>query len=188
MVVYHHLLSLLDHTALDHPAWAEILLAIPHNRVEVTSHCWPLTITTHDLQPVALFHYNSYRKPQKIRIRQLHLTDLQVDPLFTIRQNPLGTTDWTPIFVRGFKTTLIQPETSVTKKIIRDLSLGYEPFCYDVTCLIFFLHRFEIYLIFQARHLPFDNTFSLPATFSYAIMTISLLSIEPLLLWPCLYG
>ena len=48
-------------------------------------------------------------------------------------------------------------------------------------CLLvsLFLHRFEIYLMSQARHLLYDNTsLSLSATFTYTIMTASSLSIE----------
>jgi len=155
MVVYHHLLSLLDHSNLDLPAWAKIFLAIPHNRVEVTSLYCPLTTPLH-LQPVTLFPHNGYRMPQTIR--QLCLTDLQVHPLitvqFTIRRKALGTIDWTPIFVRGSKSTPIHSETSVMKKIIRDLSL-----------------RFGIYLS-QARHLLYYNStlslsLSLSAIFTY---------------------
>ena len=138
MVVYPHPLSFIDHTALDLPAipWARIFLARPHNRVEVTSLYWPLTITPHDLQLVALFPYN-YRMAQKIR--HLCLTNFQIHPSpFTIRQKSMGTIDWTLFFVRGSKTTPIHPETSVTKRIILDLSLGYVPCCcYGVTCLIF---------------------------------------------------
>jgi len=136
------------------------------------------------LEPLLASPHNGYRISQKIH--QPCLTNLLVHPLFTIRQKPPETIDWTPFFVRGSKTTPIHPETSVTKKIIQDLSLGYVPCCYGVTCLnIIFLLRFEIYLmhglISQARHLLYNNTgvsLSLPATFTYAIMTTSLLSIE----------
>lgn len=60
----------------------------------------------------------------------------------------------------------------MTMKIIRDLSFGYVPCCYGITCLIFFWHRFEIYLMSQARHPLYDSTTcSLSLSLGYTIMT-----------------
>ena len=142
LLLCHHLLS---YTALDLPVtpWAKISLAMPHNIAEVTNLYWLLTVTLHLhlLHPVSVTPNG--QMPQKVH--RPYLTSLktqmqrrkQAHHHLLTRQKTMGTIDWTPIFVRGYKTTLIHSETSVTKKIIRDLSLGYVPCCYSVTCLIF---------------------------------------------------
>lgn len=156
MLIHHYLIQL-PHTAIDLPAipWA---LAMPHKTaVEATSLYCHLTVF-HLPQLVSLPRHNAYRMPK--RIRHLYLINLSnrrqpAHPLFT-RQRARGTIDWTPTFVRGCKMTPSHSETSVTKKIIRDPSLG-----------------FEICLMPQVRYLYDNPLLSLPDTFTPCHCTLT---------------